>query len=109
MTRATLTYSIPLYEVPQEAAHIISKAVDSLDFSKKEVNWVYAALSLDGAEEALIQQALDKLDSVRILLADIDQRLADTQGVLAGYLKVQNAASENEPDIVGNAVVNKDG
>jgi len=98
--RATLTYSVPFIEVPGEAARMATESARRLGFCKEETSWISNCLSLSEPTDAQIREALDRLDSVRILLADIDSRLTDCQGVLSGYLKVMNA-NTNEDAILG--------
>ena len=89
--RATLTYSVPFLEVPGEASRMASEAARRLDFSHKETAKIVLSLLPNEVPDDQIQTALDALESVRIVLSDIDSRLADCHGVLIGFLRAKHA------------------
>jgi hypothetical protein len=85
--RVKLAYTVELDEVPEIAAELIEDEAGRLSFCSHTLDELCASLR---QEDPDLNHVLTKMDKVRQNLGNLDARLNEMEGVIAGYHKAKN-------------------
>tara|TARA_Y100001938_G_C7953478_1_gene360488 strand:- start:286 stop:705 length:420 start_codon:yes stop_codon:yes gene_type:complete len=80
-------YTVDLEQIPREVIKLVPEAVELENRLSNIVSLV---------EDCSYSLAIDEMESLRLEMYKIDQRLADCQGILKGYLSVKNRPSAQQ-------------
>tara|TARA_R100001129_G_scaffold183764_1_gene166943 strand:- start:373 stop:714 length:342 start_codon:yes stop_codon:yes gene_type:complete len=86
-------YMVDLDEIPKEVVKLLPYGVDVFE------NRLSNIVSL--VENASYSLSLDEIEALRVEMYKIDQRLADCQAILKGYLSIKNRPPEPESQDIG--------
>jgi hypothetical protein len=92
--RVKLAYTVELDEVPEIAAELIEDEAGRLSFCSHTLDELCASLR---QEDPDLNHVLSKLDKVRQNLGNLDARLTEMEGVIAGYHKAKNPEPQVAP------------
>ena len=101
--RVNITYSIELNNIPKEVSLLIERVATKLLKLPDKVEASYRSLNAGHSD---LQEELEKIDSIRQELAQIDFSLMDCTEILHGYqkaliqLREQDQLQEQEPQQV---------
>ena len=86
-------YTVDLDEIPKEIVKLLPYGIESAEDRLRNI------VSL--VEEASYSLSLDEMESLRLEMYKVDQRLADCQAILKGYLNVKNRPPAPESQDIG--------
>ena len=92
-----ISYTVDLESVPSRTADLLTESSKQLIAARRELEDIISGIHTDRRLSSL----LEKIEALRKTLLKVDNSLADSQSLLAGYMQTKSVTAVPMDNIIG--------